>query len=62
MVDIPSFKLNREIKNTQFNHINWSNVVASAINGTDFEKALVQAITTADGKLRIQQKVFTINN
>lgn len=49
----------REIKNTQFNNIHWGQVVMQSVNGTDFEKALVQAITSSDSKLRIQRKVFT---
>lgn len=48
-----------ELKSTQFTNIYWAQVIKQSINGTEFEKALVQAITSSDAKLKINQKVFS---
>lgn len=52
--------IRRETRDTQFNNINWANTIRSAINGTDFEKALINAITTsADTKAPTPGKSFS---
>lgn len=42
-------------KNYNFNHIDLVSVFNSAINGSDFERALIQAITTGDKMISIKR-------
>jgi len=49
------------IRSTPFGNINLAQVVRGAINGREFERSLVQAITSSDGKINIQHRTFSNN-
>lgn len=47
-----------DLAQVQFSNIHWSTIVRS-LNPTEFEKALMQAITSSESKLRVRTRVFT---